>query len=181
MNGKLVRDKIPEIIATETGKPVKFRVLTEDEYKDALHKKLDEEVAEFHQSGDVEELVDILHVIVTLAHRKGYTIEHFINKCSKKERERGTFDKRYFLYADEEDEQSAKYPLRSRELCDSCRYGMTNDLCRGNRDCATCEMRDKPESPTHKNGRRGCYCLSLKDGEPCKYYTPVKEEPNDKP
>ena len=100
--GKLVRDKIPEIVADATGKVVSFVVLSNDEYITALHNKLDEEVAEFHESGDVEELVDILHVVLALAADKGYTVEHFVNKCNKKERERGTFKKKYFMYIEEE-------------------------------------------------------------------------------
>lgn len=70
-------------------------------------------------------------------------------------------------------------PVKSAELCSRCRYDMSNDLCCGRNDCMTCEMRDKPESPTHKNGMRGCYCLSINDGDPCKYYTPIKEESNE--
>lgn len=180
MNGKLVRDKIPEIIAKDTGKSVLIKVLSQDEYKGALHRKLDEEVAEFHQSGDVEELVDILHVVLALAADKGYTTERFVDKANKKERERGVFNKRYFL-CDTDEQKSIGYPRKTPELCNSCRYGMSNDLCCERSDCITCVMRDKPESPTLENGMQGCYCLSLNDGDPCKYYTPIKEEPNDTP
>ena len=179
MNGKLVRNYIPNIVADDTANPVKFRVLNDDEYKDALHKKLDEEVAEFHQSGDVEELVDIYEVLIALARLRGVSEPGLRTKAVAKRGTHGGFDKRYFLYTDDGEERSAKYPLRSNELCDSCRYGMNNDLCCGRTDCAICEMRYKPESPTRRNAKNGCYCLSLNEGDPCKYYTPIKEAPND--
>ena len=70
-------------------------------------------------------------------------------------------------------------PVKTAELCDRCRYDMSNDLCCGRNDCITCEMRDKPESPTYKNGMRGCYCLSINYGDACKYYTPIKEAKNE--
>ena len=179
MNGKLVRDKIPEIITKDTGKSVSIKVLSQDEYITALHRKLDEEVEEFHQSGDIEELVDILHVVLALAADRGYTTERFVDKCNKKENERGVFTKRYFL-CDTDEQKSIEYSRKTSELCNSCRYDLRNDLCCGKRDCLTCEMRDKPESPTHKNGIRGCYCLSINDGDQCKYYTPIKEVSNDR-
>lgn len=66
---KLVRDKIPEIIA-DSGKKATFRVAGKDEYISYLEKKLDEEVAEFHESKSIEELVDIYEVIDALARQK---------------------------------------------------------------------------------------------------------------
>lgn len=177
MNGKLVRNKIPEIIAAETGKPVKFRVLTEDEYKDALHKKLDEEVAEFHQSGDVEELVDIYEVIVALAASKGvYDLDR---KSMDKQKRRGGFNNRYFLYTDENDEKVERtfWPLKSDKLCNTCYYGVSNYGCRG-RGCKGCEMSEKPECSAYSDGSKDCYCASIIEGDPCKYY---KEVYNDQP
>lgn len=44
--GKLVRDRIPEIIKTDGKNPI-TRVLSEDEYLQELDTKLNEEVAEY--------------------------------------------------------------------------------------------------------------------------------------
>ena len=43
---KLIRDKIPEIIQAD-GKTCITRILSDEEYVDALEKKLNEEVAEY--------------------------------------------------------------------------------------------------------------------------------------
>ena len=97
MNGKLVRDKIPNIIAAETGKSVMVKILTDDEYLDALHYKLDEEVAEFHDGSDIDELVDIYEVVLALARLKGVTLDQLHVNAMTKRRMRGSFDNRYFL------------------------------------------------------------------------------------
>ena len=59
---KLVRDKIPEIIAQQ-GESANIRVLSDKEYTAALEQKLDEETAEFHKEKNLEELADILEVV----------------------------------------------------------------------------------------------------------------------
>lgn len=94
---KLVRDNIPDIIAREDGKRVTFRVLNDEEYIEALHKKLDEEVAEYHESKDPEELADILEVIDALAKATGNGGIVLDEVFRKKRKSRGRFDKRYFL------------------------------------------------------------------------------------
>ena len=97
---KLVRDKIPEIIG-RTGKKATFRTLDEAEYKEYLEKKLDEEVAEFHESKSIEELADIYEVMDALcAVHSSYTrvrVEQ-MNKYV----ERGSFKKRICLIEVEE-------------------------------------------------------------------------------
>ncbi|MDD6200028.1 MAG: nucleoside triphosphate pyrophosphohydrolase, partial [Firmicutes bacterium] len=62
---KLVRDKIPELIAAGGETPV-IRVLEDGEYLSRLEDKLEEEVAEYRQSGEPEELADILEVVYAL-------------------------------------------------------------------------------------------------------------------
>ena len=57
--GKLVRDKIPQIIEASGETPI-TRILERDEYLACLETKLDEEVREFHESKAPEELADIL-------------------------------------------------------------------------------------------------------------------------
>lgn len=94
---KLVRDRIPEIIEN-TGKRAVFRVLSDDaEYLEYLERKLDEEVAEFHESKSVEEIADILAVVITLSRAMGIHDEELCLECLSKRDKRGGFDKRICL------------------------------------------------------------------------------------
>ena len=100
---KLVRDKIPEIIESK-GKKAICRTLDEAEYKEYLEKKLDEEVAEFHESKDIEELADIVEVLVALAAECGYDFCDIYKKRCIKTAERGGFEKRICLIEVEEND-----------------------------------------------------------------------------
>lgn len=53
--GKLVRDKIPEIIIADGKKPI-IRMLDNDEYLQELDKKLNEEISEYQADKSVEEM-----------------------------------------------------------------------------------------------------------------------------
>ena len=68
---KLVRDKIPEILDAK-GISYEKRVASPKEYKEALIKKLTEEVGEFAEAADPEELADVLEVIEALRKLPGY-------------------------------------------------------------------------------------------------------------
>ena len=59
---KLVRDKIPEIIEAN-GEKCTIEILNDDDYLIYLNKKLLEEVNEYLESGDVEELADLEEVL----------------------------------------------------------------------------------------------------------------------
>jgi predicted house-cleaning noncanonical NTP pyrophosphatase (MazG superfamily) len=63
---KLVRDKIPAIIAAD-GKKLKTRILSDEEHLQALIKKLSEELEEFEEALSVEELADLQEIIHALA------------------------------------------------------------------------------------------------------------------
>ncbi len=91
---KLVRDKIPEIL-DKKGVSYEKRIANDDEYKAELIQKLFEEVEEFKESFDVEELADVLEVIEALKNIPEYT-EVEIVRQNKKE-ERGGFDERIIL------------------------------------------------------------------------------------
>ena len=97
---KLVRDKIPKIIEEKGGK-AEFRTLTQEEYLLHLEKKLDEEVAEYHQDQTLEELADILEVIYALAEADGYSPEELNRYRMEKRAERGGFHDRIFLISKE--------------------------------------------------------------------------------
>jgi predicted house-cleaning noncanonical NTP pyrophosphatase (MazG superfamily) len=101
---KLVRDKIPEIIAA-SGMDVTFRILNDEEYKIELEKKLDEEVAEFHESKSIEELADILEVITALCSAHGFKRREVEEKKEEKGAARGGFFKGMYLIEVEDDER----------------------------------------------------------------------------
>ena len=71
---KLVRDRIPEIIAAEGKTPV-WRTLAPEEYLPALAQKLTEEADEFRQGPCMEDMADILEVIDALCAAYGSGVQ----------------------------------------------------------------------------------------------------------
>ena len=89
--GKLVRDRIPEIIRSEGLEPV-VRTASPGEYAERLRDKLREEVAEFLDSdNNLEELADILEVTYALAELAGSDREQLEALRAAKAEERGAF------------------------------------------------------------------------------------------
>jgi predicted house-cleaning noncanonical NTP pyrophosphatase (MazG superfamily) len=89
--GKLVRDRIPEIIRAEGLEPVIYTADAE-EYGSRLRDKLQEEVAEFIASdSDPEELADILEVLYALAQLTGISREQLEELRAVKAGKRGGF------------------------------------------------------------------------------------------
>lgn len=109
---KLVRDKIPEILS-EAGLKATFRVLNVEEYKEYLEKKLDEEVAEFHKSKDVEELADIAEVVMALAFTLGVETKLLDIKTEKYQRS-GAFKNRICLL-EIEDKESGDVNIQNHQ------------------------------------------------------------------
>ena len=95
-HNKLVRDRIPEIIKA-SGKICKTITLENEEYIHMLDTKLDEELAEYHQDQNLEELADLLEVIYAAAQARGYTLDELEMARKEKVEKRGAFDKRIFL------------------------------------------------------------------------------------
>lgn len=93
---KLVRDRIPEIIAA-TGRIAATRILDKDEYLEELRRKLEEETEEFLKEDNLEELADILEVLRALTLAKGYSIEELEEERRRKALERGIFKERILL------------------------------------------------------------------------------------
>lgn len=93
---KLVRDKIPEIIASQ-GENANFRILEDAEYTACLASKLDEEVAEYHAGRNLEELADILEVVFAMAENLGASREALMEVYEDKHQSRGGFRDRIFL------------------------------------------------------------------------------------
>lgn len=93
---KLVRDNIPEVIA-KNGQRAKFRVLNDDEFVQELEKKLQEEVAEYMQDKNADELADIQEVVYALGEQLGYTPGSLEELREQKVLKRGGFKKKLFL------------------------------------------------------------------------------------
>lgn len=96
---KLVRDKIPNIIKEKKETPV-VKILDDDEYKEALEKKLYEEYQEvIKASGEdrVEELADMLEIIKVLAKLENKTLDDVIEIANKKVDKKGAFEEKIFL------------------------------------------------------------------------------------
>lgn len=95
---KLVRDKIPEILDGR-GVPYEKRIASPEEYKKELIKKLSEEVNEFIQTGDSEELADVIEVIGALKKLPEY--KNVEELRLKKLEERGGFNEKIILKGEE--------------------------------------------------------------------------------
>lgn len=93
---KLVRDNIPEIILKDNELPV-TRILNDEEYLNELNKKLLEEVKEYLEDNNIEEMVDILEVIRAIIKYKGSSFKEIEDKRKKKALKRGTFKKKVYL------------------------------------------------------------------------------------
>ena len=93
---KLVRDKIPEIIEA-SGKTCETKILSDEEYLQMLDKKLDEELAEYHQEQNIEELADLLEVLYAIAKARGYSIEELEHVRLEKQKARGPFNGKILL------------------------------------------------------------------------------------
>lgn len=93
---KAVRDRIPEIIR-ESGRDCNLKVVTDNEFLPYMKDKLIEEVNEYLENGDVEELADVLEVVNRLAELSGVDIDDLENIRLRKNNERGGFHKNIIL------------------------------------------------------------------------------------
>lgn len=96
VHNKLVRDKIPEIIKKDEKIPV-IKTLNDEEYLKELNKKLVEEVNEYLEDNNVEELADIVEVIYGILNSKNVSIEEFEKIRKSKVDSRGAFLEKIYL------------------------------------------------------------------------------------
>ena len=93
---KAIRDKIPEIIA-ESGKKYNLKQLDDESFLTELEKKLTEEVNEYSESKDVEELADLLEVIYRISELRGVSSDELDKIRKDKAEKRGKFNSNLFL------------------------------------------------------------------------------------
>ena len=96
---KLVRDRIPAIIAADGSQPV-TRVLDHAGYEAALRAKLLEEAHEAQAAPDgqlASELADVLEVLQALAAAHYMSWDDIVSEAGRKRAKRGGFGNRIFL------------------------------------------------------------------------------------
>jgi len=87
---KLVRDKIPQVIEAD-GKKYDIRIADKKEHYELLETKLNEEVKEFLEDKNLDELADIMEVLYGLADNMGYSEEDLNKRRIEKREKRGGF------------------------------------------------------------------------------------------
>lgn len=98
---KLVRDKIPEIIEANN-ETCKTRILSDEEYLVELNKKIKEELNEYLESGEIEELADLEEVLRAILDIKRCSYDEFESIRKQKVEKRGAFKEKIFLESTEE-------------------------------------------------------------------------------
>ena len=86
--GKLVRDKIPQIIIADGRTPI-VRTLSDEEYLSELDRKLNEEVAEYQADKSLEEMADVLEVLLAICEARGHSVDELMEVRDKKREKRG--------------------------------------------------------------------------------------------
>ena len=93
---KLVRDRIPEIIAS-SGKTCVCEALSAQRYLEMLGEKLNEELTEYQESKSMEELADLLEMIRAVAETRCSSIKEVEAIHEVKAKELGGCEKRIIL------------------------------------------------------------------------------------
>jgi len=93
---KLVRDNIPEIIEADN-KTCLTEILSDEKYIEMLDEKLNEELLEYQESKDIEELADMLEVMHAIVVARGYSVEELEKIRKDKADKRGGFVKKILL------------------------------------------------------------------------------------
>lgn len=100
IHNKLVRDNIPSIIQDDNWIPI-TRILSDDEYRKELYKKLLEECNELisakTSNNIIEEASDVFEVLKAISELEGKNINAVIESSKQKRLKRGGFTKKIFL------------------------------------------------------------------------------------
>ena len=97
--GKLVRDRIPEMIRENGRQPVAWQ-LSEEQILGALTAKLLEEAEELRDAephAQLEEAADVYEVLRAVATTIGVSMDEVVSRAEKKRAERGGFEQRIWL------------------------------------------------------------------------------------
>lgn len=99
---KLVRDNIPYEINKADNKKCSYKILSDEEYKNELDKKLQEESIEFIESHSVEEMADLLEVIEYQIKTFNINMDEVNKARENKVKVKGGFKNKIYLeYVDE--------------------------------------------------------------------------------
>ena len=93
---KLVRDKIPEYIKSKGGISV-THIADDEEDWEKLKEKLQEEIDEFMEKSNIEEVADISEIIDAICEYRGFNKEDLQKIKEKKAGDRGKFKDRIIL------------------------------------------------------------------------------------
>lgn len=99
--GKLVRDRIPEIIKNDGKTPI-IKILSNEDYLKELDKKLNEEVAEYQADKSFEEMADVLEVLFAICEARGHSVEELMRMRDVKKNARGGFKDKIYWVGNEE-------------------------------------------------------------------------------
>lgn len=94
---KLVRDFIPDVIPESKLSLYKFSEVDSARYEILLKEKLVEEVHEFLEAENMEELADIFEVLDAIMRLKNFNEEEVLEIQKKKRELRGGFEKRLLM------------------------------------------------------------------------------------
>ena len=84
-------------VVADNGKTCVTRIMEDDEYLESLNIKMQEELKEYLESGDVEELADLEEVLRAILDVKKVTYEKFENIRNAQVEKRGAFKDKIFL------------------------------------------------------------------------------------
>ena len=96
MYNKLVRDNIPDIIK-KNGATTIVRILDDEEYFKELNRKLKEELNEYLDGNDIEELADLYEVMLAILDYKKMSLMEFDIIRKMKVEKRGAFKNKIYL------------------------------------------------------------------------------------
>ena len=97
MEGKLIRDKIPQIINAAGGTGQRYHVAERDEYIQRLFEKMREELDEFVEEPCLEEAADMYEVFMTILREHNLDFAEVVFKAHDKKEARGGFRERIVL------------------------------------------------------------------------------------
>lgn len=93
---KLIRDKNVELMEKK-GCKVTFEILNDKRYNEELDKKLREEVEEYLEDYNIEEMADVMEVILAMLEFRGITMEEVEKVRIQKKNRKGGFKNKIYL------------------------------------------------------------------------------------